>query len=1096
MTGTRRFPLRVVSTLAVLGMLFAPAHAAAQVAVGTLLGNVTDESGGAIPGATVTATEVRTNISRTTTSNQAGAYTFTNTSPGTYRVEGELVGFKKFTRENVEVSVNTTIRVDISLSVGALEESVIVTGEAPMLQTDRTDTGRIIESAQITQMPLGFNRNFQALLITVPGASRPFRPHSEFYNSQDSLSSNINGQGRQSNNVQLEGADNSDNGGNLAFMIPSAEAIETVAVTTSNYDAEFGRAGGAVTNVTLKTGTNQVRGSLFSFGNTEATVARNPFSQLAPADAKYMQVGFTMGGPIKRNKLFFFGDYVRTNDDSGRLTRGHVPEVAFRNGDFSSAPTRIYDPATGAANGSGRTQFAGNQIPQNRISPIARTLIDKIPLPNIPGAPVGQTNFEQAYVREKRTNQGDVKVTYQLAANDLVNVRYSRQNARTYDPATFGIYGGLKPFAGSGTNPTQSVGVTYNRVWSATLVQEVRFGRTHHHNEAIAEDYLLTTSQDLGIKGINLNNFTSGITTINVGGYNDYLIGFETSLPWDREESTTTFATTATKIWGDHTVKVGGDLRMNRHLLDQVAHPRASWQFRGSQTALDTDSAAAGGYANSLASFMLDVPFFVERGLVNEELHRGGTHKSVYTYIHDKWQIRPDITLDLGLRHEVYTPLVGYTPKGGQMTYNPDNNTIRVAGYGEVPEDLGVKIYWKNFNPRTGVSWRLNDVNVVRAGYGVSALPWPSSYGQDYPIRQTQQLTGVNSFAAAGALAIGMPTPAPVLFPDSGVLDATALRAESLGVVPVDRHDGQLHSWNVAYQRSLPGGFTAEVAYVGNRGKDILQSIDLNAGYTLGADEAGRPLRTKYGRTASSTTPIGVKSQYNSMQFKIDRRMRGGLLLTNSYTFGRGYSYINGDGTGGTIPTPADIERSWQRTSNDSTHSFANSFLYLLPFGPDGKWLQEGVLGKVLGDWQVTGVFSAISGTPIDFTANAATLRAPGNSQTPDATGKPDVLGGIGAGNLWFDTSVFSAPAQNTWGNVERRGLLTGPAYVNLDASIVKIIRFGTRRAEIRADFFNALNIAHYANPNGTLGNANFGRITDILAQTERVIRFGGRVLF
>src|SRR5688572_1682332 len=401
MTGSR-VPLRVMSVLAVVGILCAPALAVAQVAVGTLLGNVTDESGAAVPGATITATEVRTNISRTAVSNEAGRYTFTNTPPGIYRVEGELVGFRKFSRENVEVSVNTTVRVDISLGVGELEESVIVTGEAPMLQTDRTDTGRIIESTQITQMPLGFNRNFQALLITVPGASRPFRPHSEFYNSQDSLSTNVNGQGRQSNNVQLEGADNSDNGGNLAFMIPSAEAIETVAVATSNYDAEFGRAGGAVTNVTLKSGTNELRGSFFSFGNTEATVARNPLSQLAPADAKCMQVGCTLRGPIMRHKVCFFGDYVRTNDDSGRLTRGHVPEAAFRNGDFSSAPTRIYDPATGNANGSGRTPFPNNQIPLSRMSPIARQLIDKIPMPNIPGAAVGQTNFEQAYVRQKR----------------------------------------------------------------------------------------------------------------------------------------------------------------------------------------------------------------------------------------------------------------------------------------------------------------------------------------------------------------------------------------------------------------------------------------------------------------------------------------------------------------------------------------------------------------------------------------------------------------------------------------------------------------------------------------------------------------------
>ena len=246
-----------------------------------LVGSVRDDTGGGVPGATVTATETRTNITRTALSNESGNYSFNNLPPGVYRVDGELVGFKKFSREGVEVSVNTTVRVEIVLAVGQLEESVIVTGEAPMLQTDRTDTGRIIESTQITQMPLGFNRNFQALLITVPGASRPFRPHSEFYNSQESLSSNVNGQSRQVNNVQLEGADNSDNGGSLAFYIPSAEAIETVSVATSNYDAEFGRAGGAVTNVTIKSGTNTFGGSGFMFGNTEATVV--PQSVFEPA---------------------------------------------------------------------------------------------------------------------------------------------------------------------------------------------------------------------------------------------------------------------------------------------------------------------------------------------------------------------------------------------------------------------------------------------------------------------------------------------------------------------------------------------------------------------------------------------------------------------------------------------------------------------------------------------------------------------------------------------------------------------------------------------------------------------------------------------
>ena len=362
---------RVVTMAVVLGILFMPTYAVAQVAVGTLLGNVTDESGGAVPGATVTATETRTNISRTAVSNAGGNYTFSNLAPGLYRVDGELVGFRKFSRENVEVSVNTTVRVDIALSVGQLEESVMVTGEAPMLQTDRTDTGRIIESTQITQLPLGFNRNFQALLITVPGASRPFRPHSEFYNSQESLSSNVNGQSRQVNNVQLEGADNSDNGGSLAFYIPSAEAIDTVSVATSNYDAEFGRAGGAVTNVTIKSGTNSFAGSLFAFGNTEATVSRNPFTTLPPADGKYLQAGLYVRRTDQSEQAVLLRRLRSYLDDSGRLTQGHVPEPSFRNGDFSAAPTRIYDPATGNADGSGRTQFPNNQIPANRISPIA-----------------------------------------------------------------------------------------------------------------------------------------------------------------------------------------------------------------------------------------------------------------------------------------------------------------------------------------------------------------------------------------------------------------------------------------------------------------------------------------------------------------------------------------------------------------------------------------------------------------------------------------------------------------------------------------------------------------------------------------------------
>ena len=268
-----------------------------------------------------------------------------------------------------------------------------------------------------------------------------------------------------------------------------------------------------------------------------------------------------------------------------------------------------------------------------------------------------------------------------------------------------------------------------------------------------------------------------------------------------------------------------------------------------------------------------------------------------------------------------------------------------------------MKTNWKNFNPRTGIAWRPNDRNVFRAGYGVSALGLPSSWGQAYPIRQIQQITPGQHLCGddcqSGDRDAGSRRLCRFRRPASSTRRRCARKA--LDVIDPNRTEGTLHSFNIAYQRILPGGFTAEIAYVGNRGHDIMAAYNMNAGHVVGADRAGQPLFTQWGRTADTSNPQPVRSEYNSMQVKVDRRMRGGLLLTNSYTLGRAYSFSNGDG-GGTISTPADWERGYQRTTFDSTHSFVSSFVYMLPWGPDGKWMREGTIGKVLGDWQVTGV--------------------------------------------------------------------------------------------------------------------------------------------
>jgi hypothetical protein len=1103
---------RVILSVALV--LVSPAGLRAQAVKGELLGNVTDQAGLAIPGATVTATEVNTNISYTAVTNENGHYTFSNLKDGTYRVQGELSGFKKVIRDKVDVPVNTTVRVDLKMEVGAIEESVTVVGESPLLQTDRVDTGRIIESIHLNEVPLGFNRNFQGMLITVPGATRPFRPHSEFFNAQDSLSTNVNGQSRLANNVQIEGIDDNHRTGLLTTLIPSAEAIETVNVTTTVYDAEFGRAGGAITNVTLKSGTNDLKGSVFAFGNNEKTSSPGYFTHLNPP-TKYLQSGFTLGGPLRKNRLFFFGDYQYTLDDAGRTQVAVIPPQAFRTGDFSSAATKIYDPLTGNPDGTGRLAFPNNNInqmynpatgtwsPANRISPIAAAILSHIGGPNL-NAAVGQNNFQENYVRAKRNNSFDTKFNVQMSQADQISARVSFLRPKQTDPPIYGIYGGGgKDFSGTGTDTTYSTGVNYTRAWSNTMVMEARGGMNYFHNVAVSGGDGLQTAQDLNIPGANINQWTTGMTRIDVGsGMSAPLAGFAASLPWDRSERTFEFATVFTKLIGNHSIKFGEDFRHTRDFLLQTQDnggPRGEFQFRANQTGLPSDNASLSGFGNAFASFLLDVPSRVQRDL--RVTDPGVRFWAFFTFIQDKWEVSKNLTIDLGLRHEYYTPFVGLVDQGGLSNYDPATNSLQVAGYGNVSQSVGVQRYLKNFGPRAGATYRLNDKTVVRGGYGLSTLPFPdNSYAYNFPVKQNNVFQSPNQFLPAGSMQTGFPDPIVAAIPSTGLVPAntSALTAASFFHVKPDMHEGTLHTYNVAFQRELGARFTLDVAYVGNRSTNVQTQFNENAATQIGAPASAnvnvyRPLFLPFGKSADVTTWIPTKTTYNSLQTKVDRRFSGGLLVTTSYTLGRGMSYTNGDSNSG-IATPADIQRSWARTDQDRLHTLVVSFLYQLPVGPNGRWLKEGPLSQVLGGWQVSGFFTAQSGTPIGFTANGTSLRAPGNTQRPDVSGTPAVLGGIGPGNLWFDTSGFSAPAPNTWGNAPRNGTLDGPNYRNLDATIAKLFSFGRYKGEFRADIFNITNTPHFDNPNGAYLDPKFGQITSSFG--ERSMRFGFRFTF
>jgi hypothetical protein len=1107
-----------------LCVLYGASVAYGQAVRGSLVGTVTDASGAAAVGATVLATESRTNISSTATTNGDGNYSFSSIQDGLYRVEVTLSGFKKVVQENVTVSVNTTVRADFTMQVGEVSEAVTVQGVVePLLQTDRADTGRLIESKQVAELPLGFNRNFQGLLVTVPGATHPTREHSSFFNSQDSLAAKVNGQSRMSNNFQIEGVDDNEKTGLLQVLIPAADAIETVSISTSNFNAEFGRAGGAVSEVTLKSGTNSIHGSAFFFGNNNNTQAGDYFTHLT-APTHYRQAGATIGGPIKKDKLFYFGDYQYTSDKLGFVNRLTVPYPEWFNGDLRSSPTKIYDPATGNPDGTGRQQISCNGVLNvicpNRISPIAKNLLALLPQSVTP-APIGTPNFVFNEVREKITQAFDIKVNYRISEKNDLSYRFSFQRPEVTDPGAYGIYGGPNSsggFDGTGVQKTISTAGNYTHTFSPTLILEGRFGVSWYHNVATTSAQGLKTSDEFGIPGVNINDFSDGLTTINIqNGFTGPTLGFVNSLPWDRGETTYIGSAIATKIWGNHTVKIGEEIRHNRDFLLQIQDQggvRGHFDFNGSRTAIPSDTAAQGGIGNAFASFLLDLPGSVGRDVIVLD-NPGTQHWAYFFFIHDKWQVTQKLTVDLGLRHEYYSPLVGLVDKGGLSNYDPSNNTLRVAGYGDIPQDIGVHQKKTNFAPRLGIAYRFDDKTVIRAGFGTSFSPFPDNrYAFNFPVKQNNQFNAVNSFQPAGSLAKGFPPPTVFAVPANGIIPLTGTAFGGIGLyyAPPDLHEARLHSWNLAVQRELWFGFTGEAAYVGNVGRGIQTSLQLNGANVLGTavvgnDNAARLLFPAYGRTANVEERIGLNTSYNSLQMKLDRRFKNNLLVTMSYTYGKAIDYSDDNGF---VDTPANISIDRGRAGFDRTHSFNTSFVWGIPFaqgfhGP-AKWILDG--------WQVTGVLSWLSGTPLDFTTSGSNLHAPENTQRPNHTGDIKVFGNTGPGQLWFDTSGFTTPAATLVGTVDpnlryapfgsltRNSTISGPGFFNVDNSIFKKFKLTERiGGELRVDMFNIFNHPNFSNPQTNITSSSFGQVTATSPFTgygngARQLRFGTRLTF
>jgi hypothetical protein len=1103
----KRFSATVLSVL--VALLLPVSAAYGQLLKGTILGTITDASHGVIPSVAVNLTEVNTNFRRTETTNESGFFAFANLDPGTYRIDVEQTGFRKMARTDIILDANTTVRIDLELAPGDVTQTVVVTAETSALQTDRADTGGQVESQQMADLTVANQRNYQNTLVLLPGATAGYRSNSPFFNSQESLQVPVNGLDRQ-NNFMIEGLDNNiEQDNNLTAVVLPLDAIQTVTVSTTDYDPEFGRAGAAAVNVIMKSGTNSFHGTLFEYHNDSDLQARNFFSYTPPKvpHAIHNQYGGTAGGHIVRNKLFYFADFQGSNDIVGQVATPTIPTAAMRTGDFSASPTVIYDPLTGnIKTGTGRTPFPNQQIPANRISSIFQDYMSLLPEPTLPGQ---ITNIGVSTDQTKQIYSFDTKIDYVIDSKNTMFVRYSYAHLNVTNPGLYGpglgIYGGPSNSGFDATGPAlnQSPGLNYSHIFSPTLVTEVRFGVVRNRNDATNVDTGTSLSQKFGIPNGNIGGFWyEGLAEVFVNGYDTPMLGVNGCLPWARSNTNFEAANNWTKTKGTHVISWGGDFRHENYFLLQTAtfSPRGRFTFTSGPTTLNAPG-ISNGYANALAAFELDQPNGIGRDLAGISPVRDD---HVYSaYVHDKWQVSSKLTLDLGARWEYWPASYPQFP-GGQFNYDPSTNSLLAAGFGNTPMNLGVKNYPTNIYPRIGAAYRLNEKTVIRAGFGMSSVYRYIANWQG-PVKQNQQDIAANSYVAAGSMATGFPTPQFFVIPQNGIIPNAP--NQNYTVTPPRIPVPYTESWNFTIQRMLPASLSFEAAYVGNHALFISNSnvvnngtININAAPVPFLGTASEPENILFGRTATTSYPFFEGSHYDALQFKLNRRFANGFLMTTSYTWGKGIDYSPYNVLGyASYPGLTKFNRA-------STFTYTAS--WLLPFGTGRKYLNSGPGKYILGDWQLAGLWTWESGLPLNFVsavgANITTaLNAPGNSNSPEQVAPVQILGHEGPGQYWFSTSSFAAPAAGTIGNVGR-DILYGPNLFAINASVSRLFNITERfKLAFRAEAINLTNTPQFDLPDTTFGDPQFGQITtanqspqSVKVNTNRLLQGSLRLSF
>ncbi len=1069
-------------------VLLFPSAARAQFDAATVLGNVTDEQGAAVPGATVTLTNLATGIVATTVSEASGAYQFLNARVGTYRIEAEIQGFSKAVVPSVTVTVNARQRVDLTMKVGGIGETIEVTG-ARMLESESSDRGQVIGREQIVNLPLN-GRAYADLALLSPGVRQ-----SSISSSRDA-SFNVNGMRSSLNNFILDGIDNNSYGtSNQGFsnqvVQVSPDAVEEFKVQTNNFSAEFGRAGGAVINATFRSGTNDFHGTAWEFNrNTSlnATGFFKPSSGVKP-ELSRNQYGGVFGGPIVRNRAFFFVNYEGFRQTSSTVTFASVPTMAQRQG-IMGRP--IVNPLTGAL-------YADGVIPASAITPFARSVLDGLPAPTRPGT---SNNFDSLPERKDDNDKIDVKVDQQFGSGTSGFVRFSHRKVNNFEPP---------PIPGETSSPSnafvevlnQQLAIGVTRTLSSRSLLEVRFGlsRTKAGKTALG-----TGSPNMferyGITGLPTEDvFAGGLTQQSVNGWTAW--GRQNSNPQFQDPLVQDWRVNYSTIAGSHTLKTGYEYQRINTAVDDV-HPKY-----GSDTYSGQFSRPTGGAADPATYNLADFLFGARNqyDLVNPFVFQL-RQRMHFAYLQDDWRVSPKLTVNLGLRYELGTP---QWEDGNNLTnFDPATNTLLQARDGSVYDRALVNLDKNNFAPRIGGAYSLNEKTVLRAAYGTSYVQFNRLGGENLlsfngphvvPITIVQQPS--QGICAGNQAPTTCFRPTQAGYPDGLTIPANFNPINGrVNYIPPDNETGTIQSWHVTFQRELGSQFVVDVAYVGNRSRNLMILADFNQarpnlpGQNV-ALQARRPIQ---GYQFIQAAFDGGKGDYRALQVKVERRYSRGLYLLNSFTWSRARDNASGhletaNGDNSRVNF-ADVDGEFGLSGYNQPLNNTTTVVWELPFGRDRRFANSlpAALEGVLGGWRLTAINTMASGLPVNLTYSPASAFSVSTAPTyrPNLSGDVYAPDGEQSITNWFNKANVTVPTDVTqpFGNAPRN-VARGPALYVLDLGLHKgFALVGRTRLEFRVEAFNVLNKTNFGAPNSNVSNTNFGTITG-LATPARQIQLG-----